>query len=207
MPLDFKKVDKALYAPTAVPSIIDVPAMTFIAVDGSGDPNTSTAYAAAVELLYGLSYGIKMTSKAVLEYVVPPLEGLWALTGDFKGGGAAIDDKSRFVWTLLIRQPDFVTADVLQQAKAALSKKKPALDTAAARLLTLTEGLCAQVLHTGSYDDEQATVAALDAFAVESGYAVDINDTRRHHEIYLSDPRKTAPEKLKTVLRHPIRRT
>jgi hypothetical protein len=204
--IDFKKTQKALYQPKTTPSIIDMPEMTFIAVDGKGDPNTSTEYVVAVELLYGLSYAIKMGNKAVLEYVVPPLEGFWEAADNFKGGGAAITDKSKFIWTMLIRQPDFVTAEVFDAAKAALSKKKPSLDATKARLETIIEGLCVQVMHVGSYDAEPATVAALDRFAIDNGYVIDMDDSRRHHEIYLSDPRKVAPEKLKTVLRHPIRR-
>ncbi|MDD3704512.1 MAG: GyrI-like domain-containing protein [Clostridiaceae bacterium] len=120
--------------------------------------------------------------------------------------GAAIADKSKFVWTMLIRQPDFVTVEVFDTAKVTLAKKKPSLDVSKARLEKITEGLCVQVLHIGSYDDEPATVALLDRFAIDSGYVIDMSGTRRHHEIYLSDPRKVAPEKLKTVLRHPIRR-
>jgi hypothetical protein len=140
-----------------------------------------------------------------LEYVVPPLEGYWEVADDFKGGGAAITDKSKFVWTMLIRQPDFVTAEVFEAAKATLIKKKPSLAVSRARLETITEGLCVQLMHIGSYDDEPAAVAALDRFAVENGYVVDMGGARRHHEIYLSDPRKVSPEKLKTVLRHPIK--
>lgn len=205
--LDFKKMDKDLYQPKTAPSVIDVPQMTFIAVDGKGDPNTSEDYAAAVELLYGLSYIIKMGNKAVLEYVVSPLEGFWSVDDEyFMGGGAAISDKCKFVWTMVIRQPDFVTEDVFEKAKTALIKKKPHLDVTRAQLKTITEGLCVQVMHIGPYDAEPATVAALDSFAKENGYAIDINDERRHHEIYLADPRKTPPEKLKTVLRHPIRK-
>jgi hypothetical protein len=205
--LDFKKMDKDLYQPKTAPSVIDVPQMTFIAVDGKGDPNTSEDYAAAVELLYGLSYIIKMGNKAVLEYVVPPLEGFWSVDDEyFMGGGASISDKCKFVWTMVIRQPDFVTEDVFEKAKTALIKKKPHLDVTRAQLKTITEGLCVQVMHIGPYDAEPATVAALDSFAKENGYAIDINDERRHHEIYLADPRKTPPEKLKTVLRHPIRK-
>jgi len=206
MPIDYKKTEKELYQPKTTPSIIDVPEMTFIAVDGKGDPNTSTEYTTAVELLYGLSYAIKMCNKAILEYVVPPLEGFWSVASDFKGGGAAITDKGKFVWTMLIRQPDFVTADVFKAAKTTLAKKKPTLDTSRARFETINEGLCVQIMHIGSYDDEPATVATLDRFATENGYVIDIDDTRRHHEIYLSDPRKVASEKMKTVLRHPIRR-
>ncbi len=206
MPIDYKKTEKELYQPKTTPSIIDVPEMKFIAVDGKGDPNTSAQYAAAVELLYGLSYAIKMGNKSALEYVVPPLEGYWEVADDFKGGGAAITDKGKFTWTMLIRQPDFVSAEVFNAAKATLAKKKPGLDVSKARLETIAEGLCVQVMHVGSYDDEPATVAALDGFAAENGYAVDMSGARRHHEIYLSDPRKVAPEKLKTVLRHPVRR-
>jgi hypothetical protein len=206
MLIDYKKTKKDLYQPKTTPSIIDVPQMTFVVVDGKGDPNTSAEYADAVALLYGLSYTIKMSSKTILEYVVPPLEGFWSIGEDFKGGGAAINDKSKFIWTMAIRQPDFVTEDIFESAKAALAKKKPSLDTSMAQLKTITEGLCVQVMHIGSYDEEPATVAVLDGFAIKNGYAIDINDTRRHHEIYISDPRKVAPKKLKTVLRHPIRR-
>jgi hypothetical protein len=206
MAIDYKKTQKELYLPKTTPSVIDVPRMTFITVDGKGDPNTSDEYATAVELLYGLSYSIKMGSKSILEYVVPPLEGLWSVDDDFRGGGASISDKGKFIWTMMIRQPDFVTADIFEAAKVALAKKKTNLDTSKAKLETITEGLCVQVMHIGSYDDEPATVAALDGFATQNGYVLDINDIRRHHEIYISDPRKSAPEKLKTVLRHPIRK-
>jgi hypothetical protein len=145
-------------------------------------------YKAAVELLYGLSYAIKMGNKSVLEYVMPPLEGFWSVADDFKGGGAAISDKSKFVWTMMIRQPDFVNTEVFEAAKTALAKKKPELETAKARFETLTEGLCVQVMHIGSYDNEPAAVAAMERFAAENGYAIDINDTRRHHEL----PRRPA---------------
>lgn len=204
--IDFKKEYRDLYQPRRTPSIIDVPEMVFIAIDGKGDPNVSAEYKAAVETLYGLSYTIKMGSKAILEYVVPPLEGFWSVDDDFRGGGAAITDKSKFLWTMVIRQPDFLNMEIFEAAKASLGKKKPGLDIAKARLEKLTEGLCVQVMHMGSYDDEAATVAGMDKYAVENGYILDIGDIRRHHEIYISDPRKTAPEKLKTVLRHPIRR-
>lgn len=206
MPIDYKKTEKELYQPKTTPLVIEVPKMTFIAVNGKGDPNTSAEFASAVELLYGLSYAIKMGNKTVLEYVVPPLEGFWSVADDFKGSGKAITDKGKFVWTMLIRQPDFVTTEVFEIAKTVLAKKKPSLDVSKARLETITEGLCVQVMHIGSYDDEPATVTALDRFATENGYVIDIDDTRRHHEIYLSDPRKVVPEKMKTVIRHPIRK-
>lgn len=134
MTIDYKKTEKELYLPKTTPSVIDVPRMTFITVDGKGDPNTSTEYTVAVELLYGLSYTIKMGYKSILQYVVPPLEGLWSVDDDFRGGGAAISDKSKFIWTMMIRQPDFVTAAIFEAAKTALVKKKPNLDTSKAKL-------------------------------------------------------------------------
>lgn len=208
MPIDFKKTEKKLYQPQITPSIIDVPELTFIMVDGSGNPNTSAAYKNALEILYGLSYNIKMSKMSgtqpagYFEYVVPPLEGLWY----HKNGGVITDlaDKDNFCWTSMIRQPDFVTADAFETAKLALSKKKPDLDLSLARLEKFTEGLCAQIMHIGPYDDEPATIAVLGKFIEESGYSTDFTAIRRHHEIYLGDPRKTAPEKLKTVIRYPI---
>ncbi len=211
--VEFKKAQKDLYQPGAKPAIVDVPQMVFLLADGHGDPNSSPAYQAAVEVLYGLSYAIKMSKMGgsqpagYFDFVVPPLEGLWSVEDStFTGGGAPIADKGKFRWTMMIRQPDFVTAEVLETAKDVLAKKKPGLDTGIARLETLTEGLCAQVLHSGPYDDEPATIAALDAFIADSGHVPDFSGQRRHHEIYLSDPRKTAPEKLKTIIRHPVRR-
>jgi hypothetical protein len=206
---DFKKEFKDLYFPKATPSIIDVPEMVFIMVDGQGDPNTSEAYINGLEILYGLSYSIKMSKKGetvpegYFDYVVPPLEGLWSLADDtFKGG--VIADKNKLIWTSMIRQPEFVTPEVFETAKKVLAKKKPNLDTTPARLEKYTEGLCGQVMHIGPYDDEPQTVAKLQQFITESGYREDMSAGRRHHEIYLSDPRKTAPEKMKTVIRHPI---
>ena len=207
MPVDYKKTEKDLYQPKTTPSIINVPEMTYIAVDGEGDPNTSEAYKTAMEILYGLSYSIKMskmsgsTPEGYFEYVVPPLEGFW-----WSSRGELVDytNKNRFCWTSMIRQPDFVTPEVFEAAKAALAKKKPGLDTSIAQLIKLNEGLCVQVMHIGSYDDEPATIATMEKYAVDNGYAIDLSDNRRHHEIYLSDPRKTTPEKLKTVIRYPI---
>lgn len=206
MTIDFKKTEKNLYLPSTTPSIIDVPQMTFITVDGKGDPNTSAEYTKAVELLYGLSYTIKMTSKDIFEYVVLPLEGLWSVDDDFRGGGAIISDKNKFIWTMMIRQPYFVTEEVFEAAKASLQKKKPNLDISKAQLRKITEGLCVQVMHIGSYDDEPKTIVVLDGFARQNGYVLDINKNRLHHEIYISDPRKVASDRLKTVLRHPIRK-
>jgi hypothetical protein len=210
MAVDFKKEQRALYQPKTAPSVVEVPEMAFIAVDGEGNPNTSPAYKTALEVLYGLSYGIKMSKlggaqpAGYFDFVVPPLEGLWWR----KGGGVIADilDKDRFAWTSMIRQPDFVTGEVFEAAKRTLANKKPELDLSKARLTRFTEGLCAQVLHVGAYDDEPGTIAVLERFILESGHVPDFSDTRRHHEIYLGDPRKTAPEKLKTVIRYPIRK-
>lgn len=204
--VDFKKTEKEFYNPKTAPVIIEIPEMTFIMLDGKGDPNDpKSEYSSAVETLYALSYNIKMNNKAVLEYVVPPLEGLWTVNDvNFKGGGAAIADKSKMFWTIMIRQPGFVNNDVFGSAISSLRKKKPVLDTAKARLERWTEGLCVQIMHIGSYDDEPASVKLLDDFTVMTGYRHDMDGIRRHHEIYISDPRKTPPEKLKTVIRHPI---
>jgi len=205
--LDYKKTQKDIYQPKNRPSIIDIPEMVFIMVDGKGDPNDpSGAYSQAVGILYGLSYTIKMGHKEVLEYVVPPLEGLWSLDDDLtlNGDMAVITDKSKFCWTSMIRQPDFVTPEIFAAAQRALQKKKPALPVESARLKKYTEGLCAQVMHIGPYDDEPATIEQLNHFITESGYCSDFTAIRRHHEIYLGDPRKTAPDKLKTIIRYPI---
>jgi len=204
--LDFKKTQKDLYLPPTTPVVIDVPTMSFIAVNGKGDPNTSEEYAMALQLLYGLSYTIKMSHKDVLEYVVPPLEGFWSVDDDSYRGGEAIQDKSKFFWKMMLRQPEFVTPAIFEIAKESLAKKKPGIDTSLAVVEEITEGLCAQVMHIGPYDDEPRTTSALHSFILESGYLPDFEDGREHHEIYISDPRKTAPDRLKTVLRHPIRK-
>ena len=202
---DFKKEFKNLYQPKTSPSIIDVPEIIFIAVDGRGDPNTSAEYKQALEILYGLSYAIKMSKMngsqphGYFDFVVPPLEGFWNVYGN-------ATDKTHFAWTSLIRQPEFVTPDFFEYAKITFGKKKPELDLSKARLLKITEGLCVQIMHIGAYDDEPATIAIMDNFAVKNGYTIDINENRRHHEIYLNDPRKTATEKLKTIIRHPIKK-
>jgi hypothetical protein len=195
--IDFKKTQKDLYQPKTTPSIIDVPEMIFIMVDGRGDPNDQSGeYAAAIEILYGLSYTIKMSNKQTLEYVVLPLESLWTAT--------TMSDKNAFCWTAMLRQPDFVTPEIFEAAKTGLQKKKPRLNLPRARLEVFTEGLCAQAMHIGPYDDESKTIEPLERFISESGFRNDISERRRHHEIYLSDPRKTVPEKLRTVIRLPI---
>lgn len=142
------------------------------------------------------------TPEGYFDFVVPPLEGLWWS----KDGGVITNilDKDNFCWTSMIRQPEFVTDNVFEKAKLSAAKKKPQVDTSSVRLKAFTEGLCAQIMHIGSYDDEPATVAALEKFIDQSGYISNFTSVRRHHEIYLGDPRKTKPEKLKTIIRYPI---
>lgn len=208
---DYKKEYKDLYQPKTKPLIIEVPEMIFITIDGKGDPNTSVEYKEALEILYGLSFTIKMSKmsgtqpEGYFEYVVPPLEGLWYVD-DAKFDGTNITDKSRFCWISMIRQPEFVTEEVFENARNTLAKKKRELDLSKARLIKMTEGLCVQIMHKGAYDDEPESIAKMREFAEKSGYTEDISDTRFHHEIYLSDPRRCAPENLKTVIRHPVRR-
>lgn len=207
--LDYKKEYKDLYQPKKVPSIIEVPEMIFIAVEGKGDPNTSPEYQAALEMLYGLSFTIKMSKmnntqpEGYFEYTVPPLEGLW-YCDDVYFDGLNVTDKDKFKWVSLIRQPEFVTEEVFQWARAALYAKKPQLDLEKARLIKYTEGLCVQIMHIGSYDNESESILKMKAYAQENGYREDFSEDRRHHEIYLSDPRRCAEERLKTVIRHPI---
>lgn len=206
---DFKKEYKDLYMPKTEPSIVTVPEMKFIAVRGSGDPNTSAEYKQAMEILYGLSFTIKMSKMSgsqpdgYFEYVVPPLEGFWSVN-DGIFDGLNITDKSKFHWISVIRQPDFVTESVFEQARAEAEKKKKT-DMSKAEFITVSEGLCVQSMHIGSYDSEPSTILKMREFAEKNGYSEDLSDTRLHHEIYLSDPRRCAPERLKTVIRHPIK--
>lgn len=209
--MDYKKAYKDLYLPKTKPMIIEVPCMTFIMVEGKGNPNTCAAYQNAMEVLYGLSYGIKMSKmngtqpEGYFEYVVPPLEGLWWVD-DALFDGVNITDKDKFCWISMIRQPEFVTQEVFETAKQTLLAKKPDIDFSTTRLKTLTEGLCCQVMHIGPYDDEPATIKKLEKYILDEGYEPDFSRERMHHEIYLSDPRRTAPERCKTVIRHPIRK-
>lgn len=214
--LDFKKRDKDLYMPGMRPSVIQVPAMNFIMADGKGNPNDEGGeYQQAVELLYALSYSIKMDLKkngetGCPDYVVPPLEGLWWLE---EGSSADSDftQKEKYHWTSMIRQAEFVTRESFEKARRETAKKKPGLDVSRARFESFEEGLCVQVMHLGPYDEEPKTIAKIEAFLNANGYRNAIGDTgsggavRRHHEIYLGDPRKTEPSRMKTVLRHPIK--
>lgn len=207
--LDYKKSFKGLYMPSAKPAAVNVPPMIFFAADGSGDPNTSLDYKEAVEILYGLSFTVKMSKlgstpiDGYFDYVVPPLEGLWQTDDGLPP--AVIADKSKFRWTSMIRQPEFVTEEVFDWAKNSLHRKKPELQLSRARFMLFDEGLCVQAMHKGSYDGEAATIGKIHEFIAENGYAEDISGGRMHHEIYLSDPRRCAPERLKTVIRIPVK--
>jgi len=189
--------------------IAKIPKMNFIAVLGKGDPNEADGeYSRAMNLLYGVAYTLKMSYKSdykisgFFEYVVPPLEGFWRQDGV---DGVDYSRKEAFRWTSLIRLPDFVSkADFEWAVKEATTKKNA--DFSAVQFLTYDEGLCVQCMHMGSYDDEPATISAMAVFAEENGYVIDITESRYHHEIYLSDPRKTEAAKLKTVVRHPIKK-
>ena len=207
MAFDFKKEYRELYMPKNVPQIVDVPTANYIAVRGKGNPNDEGgAYKQAVSVLYAIAYTLKMSYKTsyridgFFEYVVPPLEGFWWQDGV---DGVDFSRKEDFCWISVIRLPDFVTEKDFAWAVGAAEKKKK-LNCSAAELLTIDEGLCVQIMHTGAYDNEPAAVEAMDRFLAENGYVSDFSESRLHHEIYLSDPRKTAPEKLKTVIRHPI---
>lgn len=208
MPFDYKKEFKDIYQPSKKPSLIEIPPINYVAVRGKGDPNEEGgAYQKALGLLYGISFTIKMSPKAghaldgYFEYVVPPLEGFWKLPG----GMFDPTRKSEFEWISCIRLPDFVTPDMFEWAKQTAAKKKGG-DFSKAQYLSVEEGFCVQCMHIGSYDDEPADIERLHEFACETGYAVELTDKRLHHEIYLSDPRRCAPEKLKTVIRLPIAR-
>lgn len=209
MAFDYKKEYKEFYLPFRKPHLITVPPMNFVTVQGKGDPNDPAGeYQAAMEVLYGLAYTIKMSYKGshrmegFFEYVVPPLEGLWHQQGV---DGVDYAHKETFEWTSMIRLPEFVTREEFDWAvQEATAKKKQDFSTAEFR--TYDEGLCVQCMHIGPYDTEPETLRQMDAFAAEQGYVPDSTAGRLHHEIYLGDPRRTAPEKLKTVLRHPVRK-
>ena len=208
MAFDFKKEYKEFYMPKNKPEIVDVPSANYIAIRGKGDPNEEGgAYQQAIGVLYAIAYTIKMSYKTdhhiegFYEYVVPPLEGFWWQDDT---DGVNYSDKASFNWISVIRLPDFVTKDDFEWAVQTATKKKK-LDCSSAEFLTVNEGLCVQIMHLGAFDDEPATVEIMNKFIHENGYVNDINDRRLHHEIYMSDARKVAPEKWKTVIRHPIK--
>lgn len=208
MPFDFKKEYKEFYLPPAKPVVVTVPKANYIAVRGKGDPNEEGgAYQQAIGILYAVAYTLKMSYKTdhriegFYDYVVPPLEGFWWQEGI---DGIDYSDKSTFCWISVIRLPDFITKADFDWAVQTASKKKKT-DCSKAEFLTVDEGLCVQIMHIGPYDDEPASVAIMDQYLTENGYMNDLSATRLHHEIYLSDARKVAPENWKTVIRHPIK--
>ena len=213
MPFDYKKEYKEFYLPLTKPQIVHIPKMQFIAVRGKGNPNESDGdYQAALSILYAISYTIKMSKmgdrriEGFFDYVVPPLEGFWwQEENGIIVPGFDYKDKSSFHWISLIRLPDFVRQKDFDWAKEKVVAKK-GLDSSRAELKTIEEGECVQIMHKGSYDDEPASIKLMDEFAETNGWLLDFSDTRLHHEIYLSDPRKTSVEKLKTVIRHPVRK-
>ena len=197
------------FLPKNKPEIITVPRANYIAVKGKGDPNEENgAYQQALGVLYAVAYTLKMSYKTdhridgFVEYVVPPLEGFW---WQDNVDGVDYADKSAFHWISVIRLPDFITKTDFEWAVETASKKKK-LDCSSAEFMTIEEGLCVQIMHLGAFDDEPATVAVMDAFLAQNGYVNDMSQDRLHHEIYLSDARKVAPEKWKTVIRHPIKK-
>ena len=210
MAFDFKKECKELYMPKNKPEIVSVPKASYIAARGKGNPNEEGgAYQKAISVLYAVAYMLKMSYKTdykiegFFEYVVPPLEGFWWQDGI---DGVDYSNKSAFCWISVIRLPDFVTKKDFDWAVETATKKKK-LDCSLAEYLTIDEGLCVQMMHRGSFDDESVTVEIMNSYIAENGFVNDFSDTRIHHEIYLSDARKVMPEKQKTVIRHPIRKT
>ncbi len=209
MAFDYKKEYKEFYLPKNKPEIVDIPAMKFIAVRGKGDPNEEGGeYKAAIGLLYGIAFTIKMSKKGArqiegyFDYVVPPLEGFWWQEGI---EGVDYGRKEDFCWISVIRLPDFVTKADVEWAVEEAGRKK-GQDFSKVEFLEIKEGLCIQCMHIGLYDEEPATVAGMDSYLQENGYENDFSSGRLHHEIYLSDARRVAPEKRKTVIRHPIRK-
>ena len=209
MAFDFKKEYKEFYLPKNTHQIVTVPPMQYVAVRGMGDPNEEGgAYKAAIAVLYAVAYTIKMSKlgdhriDGYYDFVVPPLEGFWWQEGVH---GVDYSNKSAFHWISVIRLPDFVTQEDFDWAVGEATRKKK-LDCSMAEFLTIDEGECVQIMHVGPYDDEPATVAVMDAYLAANGYENDFSDTRLHHEIYLTDARKVAPEKWKTVIRHPVKK-
>ena len=209
MAFDFKKEYKEFYSPKDQPSIITIPKANYLAVKGRGNPNIEGGeYQTAIAILYAVSYTLKMSYKTdyqikgFFEYVVPPLEGFW-----WQDGIEGIDysHKESFNWLSVIRVPDFISRNDVNWAKERAAKKKK-IDCNPLELLAIDEGLCVQIMHHGTYDDEPATVKLMDDYIARQGYQNDFREDRLHHEIYLSDPRKTAKEKTKTIIRHPIRK-
>ena len=209
MAYDFKKEQKNYYLPKTKPEIVTIPNMKFIAVRGAGNPNEEGGfYKKAVGMLYTVAYTLKMSYKTeykiegFFEYVVPPLEGFW-----WQDGVEGIDysNKSSFQWISLIRVPDFIQEKDFQWALEEAQRKKK-MDCSKVELINIEEGLCVQMMHLGAYDEEPASIAMMDEYVLEQGYVNDFTSERMHHEIYLSDPTRVAVSKLKTIIRHPIKK-
>ena len=209
MPFDFKKEYKEFYLPKNKPQIVNVPKANYIAIRGQGNPNEEGgAYKQAIGILYAVAYTLKMSYKTdykidgFYEYVVPPLEGFW-----WQDGICGVDytKKDEFKWISIIRLPDFITRENFDWAVKTASEKKK-IDCSSAEFFTVEEGLCVQIMHIGSFDDEPASLEKMDKYLEENGYEKDFSETRLHHEIYLSDPRKSTPDKMKTVIRHPVKK-
>lgn len=209
MVFDYKKEYKEFYMPKNKPSIVDIPTMNYIAVRGSGNPNLEgSEYKGSIGLLYGIAFTIKMSKmgdyriEGYFDYVVPPLEGFW-----WQKNTKGIDyaHKENFKFISIIRLPDFVKKVDFDWAVSEASKKKKK-DFSKVEFLTYEEGLCVQCMHIGPFDDEPATIQLMHEYMRKEGYELDITEKRFHHEIYLSDARKVAPERLKTVIRHPIKK-
>lgn len=201
--IDYKRELRELYAPSSEPAIVDVPELSFLMIDGHGDPNSAPAYSEAIEALYTLSYTAKFALKrspAGLDFAVMPLEGLW-WTPDMASFSTA--NKAAWDWTVMIMQPEQVSEEVFEQALQSARSKKQLAAFDRLRLESFAEGLSAQVMFIGPYAEEGPTIQRLHAFIAEQGYEL----AGKHHEIYLSDPRRCAPEKLKTIIRQPIAAT
>lgn len=209
MAFDFKKEYREFYMPKNRPEIVNVPKANYIAVRGTGDPNEEGgAYRQSIAVLYSVAYTLKMSYmtdyriEGFFDYVVPPLEGFW---WQDNADGFDYNDKSAFNWSSVIRLPDFITRKDFELAVATATRKKK-LDCSSAEFITIAEGLCVQIMHVGPFDNEPVTIALMDEYLAENGYVNDFSETRLHHEIYMSDVRKVAPEKWKTVIRHPVRK-
>lgn len=204
--LDYKKEYKDLYLPKQKPTLIQVPAMNFFMIDGKGTPD-SNEYHSAIQSLYTFAFTIKMSKMSsnppsgYFEYVVPPLEGLWSCENE----PFTFEHKDKWTWTSMIRQPEFVTKELYERFKDEIAKKKPEIDVTKVRFETFAEGLCVQILHIGPYNQEQRSIEQILQYIEENHLQVDFDSGRRHHEIYLSDPRRCKPENLKTVLRYPVK--
>lgn len=210
MAFDYKKEYKAFYMPKNRPHILEIPPINYIAVRGKGDPNQNNGeYQQAIGLLYSIAFTLKMSNKSAhkidgfFDYVVPPLEGFWFQEGTCRG--IDYSNKDAFHFISVIRLPDFITKEDFNWAIEQVQKKKR-LDASKAEFFTYEEGLCVQCMHIGSYDDEPETIAKMNEYAEQNGYEIEITQTRLHHEIYLSDPRRCSADKLKTVLRHPVKK-